>query len=61
LMLATVTATGGKIVRFRSQVRLAQINVFRQDSRRPQTAEFGRTSLFDHRLQLAVLSREILC
>ena len=61
LMLATVTAPGGTIVRFRSQVRLAQINVFRQDGRRPQTAEFGRPSLFDHRLQLAVLSRENLC
>ncbi len=61
LMLATVTAPDGTIVRFRSQVRLAQINVFRQDSRRPQMAEFGRPSLFDHRLQLAVLSRKILC
>jgi len=61
LMLATVTAPDGTIVRFRSQARLAQINVFRQDSRSPQTAEFGRTSLFEHRHQLAVLSRKILC
>jgi len=49
LMLATVTAPDGTIVRFRSQVRLAQINVFRQDGRSPKTAQFGRTSLFDHR------------
>jgi hypothetical protein len=52
LMPATVTAPDGTIVRFRSQARLAQINVFRQDSRSSQTAEFGRTSLFDHRHQL---------
>jgi hypothetical protein len=34
-MLATVTMPEGKIVRFRSQLGLAQTKAFRQGSRRP--------------------------